>query len=123
MAIEKKKLIFYEWLVFIAYGFFILMGLTWFIMSYMSGGQFNYQAFIVIALFVVQAYYKHKLANLIIGVLCLALSIFMLLQSLLIGKHGGFDALAVGMTSMSIFSIIMSMILMFSYTKLSFKDQ
>jgi hypothetical protein len=53
----------------------------------------------------------------------LGLSIFMLLQALTIGKKGGFDALANIMTAMSAISIVMSLILMFSYVKLGMKTE
>lgn len=119
---SRRRLTFYDIMVYIAYGYFFLLGAAWFLVSFGSTG-FNYQAFIVMLVFGVQAYFRHRLTDLIIGVLMLGLSIFMLLQALTIGKRGGFDALANTMTAMSAISIIMSLILMFSYVKLGMKSE
>jgi hypothetical protein len=123
----KKGITFYEVLVYVAYGFYILLGLTWFIISFMSNGRFNVQAFFLIAVFAVQAWYRHILTNLILGVISLALSIFMLLQEIeagnLFAKGASFDGLTKALIGFSFVSIVMSIILVFSYLKLSFKDQ
>ena len=116
----KRKTKLYDILVYSAYAYFFLLGLAWFIMSFAGG--INYQALIVVIVFGFQAYFRHRLTDLIIGVLMLGLSIFMMLQSIAIGNKGGFDALANTMMAMSAVSIIMSLILMFSYVKLSFRD-
>jgi dolichyl-phosphate-mannose--protein O-mannosyl transferase len=119
---SRRKVTFYDIMVYVAYGYFFLLGAAWFIVSLGSSG-FNYQAFIVMLVFGVQAYFRHRLTDLIIGVLMLGLSIFMLLQALTIGKKGGFDGLANTMIVMSVASVVMSLILMFSYVKLGMKNE
>jgi hypothetical protein len=118
-----KRFSFYEVLVFITYGYFILMGLAWFLMCL---PHFNFQAFTLIAIFGAQSYFRHKLTNLIIGILSLGLSIFMLLQIIetfdLFAKNASADGLAKGLLAFAFVSMVMSVILIFSYTKLSFKD-
>jgi len=126
--VEKKKVTFYEVLVYVAYGYFILLGLTWFLISFLShGGHFNYTAFSIMVIFCVQAYYQHRLTNLILGILALFFSIFMLLDVLntfdLMAKDAVFDGLVKSLMGLSVFSIIMSIILIFSYAKLSFIDR
>jgi hypothetical protein len=124
--IEKKKITLYEVLTFIAYGFYILLGATWFLTSFSASGRFNYQAFTLTVVFAVQTYYRHRLTNLILGVLTLFLSIFMLMDVLnqfdLMAKGATFDGFIKSLIALCFFSIIMSGILMFSYLKLSFKD-
>ncbi len=53
-----KKITLYGVLVYVAYSFFILLGLTWFIVSFLSSGHFNLQAFMLILVFSVQAWFK-----------------------------------------------------------------
>ncbi|MES2702221.1 MAG: hypothetical protein V4649_06255 [Bacteroidota bacterium] len=118
----QRKIMFYDILVYIAYGYFFLLGLGWFVTSFMSTG-FNYQAFLIVAVFAAQAYFRHRLTDLIIGLLILGLSIFMLLQSIEIIKAGKLEDLGKVMLGMSVISIVMSLILMFSYVKLSFRDK
>ncbi len=105
-----------------AYGFYILLGTVWVIMNLLWGHYFNYQAFLVVAVFAVQAYYKHKLTNLLLGVILLGVSIFSALEFMLMGGKTGFDAFADIMIALSVISIVMSGILIFSYLKLSFME-
>jgi hypothetical protein len=120
----KKRASFYEILVYIAYGFFISMGIVWFLMSM---PRFSYQAFLVMVIFGVQAYYRNKATNLILGLLSLMLSIFMLLEVIqkndLFAKNAAPDNVAKGLLWYCLASIVMSVVLVFSYTKLSFKEQ
>jgi hypothetical protein len=124
----KTRVTSYEVLIYIAYGFFILLGLTWFTMSLMGGSGFNATAFFIVAAFGVQTYYRHRLTNLILGVLALFFSIFMLMDvlstfNLLDAKHAVFDGFTKALMAMSVFSIGMSIVLVFGYVKMSFKDQ
>jgi hypothetical protein len=112
----------YNILVYIAYSFYILIGLIWFGLAFMYTGGFDYVAFSIIAVFAVQAYYKHKLTNLILGILTLFFSIFMLLQAVYEAKQNHFNALSMVFISTWALSVIMSGILIFSYLRLSFKD-
>ena len=124
---EKRKVTLYEILVFVAYGFYILLGATWFLMSFSGSGRFNYQAFVLTVVFAVQAYYRHRLTNLILGVLTLFLSIFMLMDVLntfdLMAKGAVVDGFIKSLIALCFVSIILSGLLMFSYLKLSFKEQ
>jgi hypothetical protein len=116
-----RRITIYEVLVYIAYGYFLLIGLGWFFMSFAGG--FNYTAFIMVLIFGAQAYFKHRLTNLIIGILMLGLSIFMLLQSVeLMQIYGSTGTVSILLAS-SVISIVMSLILIFSYTKLGFKNE
>jgi len=124
---ELKKITFYGVLVYIAYGFYILMGLTWFSVGFLSSGHFNLQAFMLTLVFSVQAWYKNVLVNLILGVLSLGLSIFMLLQEIeaenLFAKGAVADSFTKILIGFALLSITMSLILIFSYTKFGFKDK
>ncbi len=119
---EKKKLSAYEVLVYIAYAYFILLGSIDLVLSYLWGGVFSYLAFFVVVVFAMQAWHKHKLINLILGVLVLACSIFATLEFLAKGHKIGFNFFVGVMSGISIGGILMGGILIFSYTKLSFKD-
>jgi hypothetical protein len=119
----KKELSSYEVLVRVAYGFYITVGLVWLLMSLFIGHYFSYQAFIVLAIFSAQAWYKHLLTNLILGVLLIGISIFCALEFMLMGGKTGFDLFVNIMMATCILSIIMSGILIFSYMKLNFKDR
>ena len=123
----KKKITFYEVLVYIAYAFYILLGLSWFVMTFTSSGRFNYTAFFILVTFSVQAYYRHKLTNLILGVLSLFYSIFMLLDVIntfdLMAKTAVYDGITKLLLGLSLFSMVLSIILVFSYAKLTFKDE
>jgi hypothetical protein len=112
----------YKVFVYIAYGFYILIGLIWFALSFVYTGHFDYIAFSIIAVFSVQAYFRHKLTNLILGILTLFFSIFMLLQAVYEARHNHFNTMSVVFVSTWAFSLIMSGILIFSYLRLSFKD-
>ncbi len=124
---EKKKITLYEGLVWLAYGFYLLLGITWFLMALLQGGGFNYMAFSIIVIFGAQAYFRHRLTNLVLGVLALFFSIFMLLDVIntfdLMSKSATYDGLIKSLMGLSVFSILMAVVLIFSYTKLGFKDQ
>jgi hypothetical protein len=116
----------YQLLVYIAYGFFILLGLSWFLMT-LKDGHFNFMAFFIVAAFGSQVYYRHIFTNLIFGILCLVGSVFCLMEVIsifdLMAKGAQFDGLVKSLIALSLLSIVMSGILIFSYTKLSFKDK
>jgi len=124
---EKKKITIFEILVYIAYAFFILLGLVWFLVSLAGSKHFNIQAFVIVLVFGIQAYYRNRITNLILGLISLGCSIFMLLDVIsiynLMAKGAIFDGFIKVMMLLPIVGIILSGILVFSYTKLSFKDQ
>jgi len=121
---DKKRVTFYEVLVYFGYGYFILIALAWFLICL---PHFNYQAFTMLAIFGAQSYFRHKLTNLIIGIISLGLSIFMLLEVIqnfdLFAKGVSPDNLAKGLMAFCVFSMVMSCVLIFSYTKLTFQEQ
>ena len=119
---KKNGITFYEGLVFVAYGYYILLGFSWFLASFIWGGFFNYWAFATILIFGVQAYFRQKLTNLILGILTFGLAIFSALQFTWMGSKTGYDLFVNIMLGVSILSIIISGILIFSYLKLSFND-
>ena len=119
-----KRISFYQILLYIAYAFFILLGGSWFLVSFPSGG-FNATAFFITAIFTVQAYYRHRLTNLILGILALFFSIFMLMDTIstlnLADKNTPVDGFVKIMIALPLISIVMSVILVFGYLKMSFK--
>ena len=121
---NKKRITFYEILLYIAYAFFMLLGLTWFVISFKEG--FNATAFFITVVFAVQGYYRHRLTNLILGVLALFYSIFTLMELIstynLMDKHAVYDGFVKGFIAASLVSIVMSIILVFGYLKMSFKE-
>jgi len=119
----KTEVTFYERLVYVVYGYFILLAAAWLILSFLFGKFFNLWAFFTLAIFIVQAYYKHRLTNLIVGILGLAVSIFWLLEFTFLGQQAGYNLFVAVMLGAFILSLISSGILIFSYTKLSFKDR
>ena len=123
----NKKLSFYEVLVFVAYGYYLLLGLVWFGMSLWGGHQFNTEALFIVVVFATQLYYRHRLTNLILGILSLFFSIWMLLDVFnsfdLMAKGARIDGLSGGLIGFCFMSMIMAGILIFSYAKLSFKDR
>ena len=120
---EKKKLSFYEVMVYVAYIYFILLGSVDLVFSFLWGGIFSYVGFFVVAVFAMQAWYKNKVINLILGVLALACSIFATLEFLSKAHKIGFNLFVGTMCGISLLGILMGGILIFSYTKLSFKDR
>ena len=117
------RVTFYEKLVYVAYGFYLIVGATWFILSLYFGHVFNYWAFGTVAIFAVQAYHKHRLTNLILGILALAVSIFWVLEFTWLGQTTGFNLFVKVMLSVFALSVIFGGILIFGYAKLSFKDR
>ncbi len=117
----KKKISTYEKLVFVAYGFYLLLGLGWLLGS-LNGGFFNVYAFAIIAVFGVQFYYRHRVTNLVLGIIMLFFSIYMMMEvvSGLVGKP---DTIYQVMFWCCLFSLVLAGILIFSYTRLSFRDQ
>ncbi len=118
----NTKLSFYEKLVFVAYGYFILLGISWFSGCLLWGGYFNFWASGTVLVFSAQAYFRQKLTNLILGILILAASIYWTLECVYMGAQTGYDLFVKTLLTLSVISLIMSGILIFSYTKLSFKD-
>jgi hypothetical protein len=122
----EKKTSLYEKLVYVAYGYYILVALCWLllVLSFNGVGSSTiYPPLFALIVFSVLAYYRQKLVNLIIGILTIGISIFGTLEFVSRIDKEGFNALNKTMVSVSIVSVVMSGILIFSYTKLAFKDQ
>ena len=120
---EKKKFSTYEKVVFVAYSYYILLGLLWLAATLFFDGSFSYWAFALVAIFGAQAYFRQKLTNLIIGILCLGVSIYGSLEFISVGAKTGYDTFVNILLGVCLSSLIMSGILIFSYTKLSFSNQ
>jgi len=118
----RQRVHFFQVLVNIAYGYFLLFFLTWFVMSLANSHRFNYIAFVLTAAFGLMAYFKKPMANLIAGLIFLFISIYWLLESLSGIKPGQMDALDRVLISLPAITLIMSGILVFSYMRLNFKD-
>ena len=116
----------YRVLVFAAYGYFILLGGIWFLTALLKGGHFNITAFAIMVIFSAQAWFKNHWANLIIGVLSLFFSFYFLMEVLnsfnLLSKDSDFNVIAKVMTAMAAVCIAMSVILIFSFSKMQ-KEQ
>ena len=123
----KKKITTYEVLVYIAFAFFILLNGTWFAIGLLREGHFNLYALGITLVFVIQAYFQNRIANLILGLLSLIGCIWMLLTFIsefnLMAKDAVFDSLIKSLMGICILGIVMSCLIVFSYTKLSFKEQ
>ena len=116
----------YQLMVYAAYGFYLLLGLAWFLLSWFNNGRLNLQALFLVLVFGVQCYHRHLLTNLILGVVGLFASIFMLLQALnfaIPAAHGqSMDTISRVLITLPLVSIVASGILVFSYYKLNFKS-
>jgi hypothetical protein len=119
----NKVLSLYEKLVFVAYGYYILLALSWLLANLVFGGYFNPWASGTILVFGAQAYFRKRVTNLILGVLAFGISIFWTLEFVYLGRATGYDLFVKVMLGLALISIIMAGILIFSFTKLSFKDQ
>jgi len=109
----------YRILVYLSYLFFILFGSSWLVMSFIASNKFNFAAFFIVFVYVVQAIWRNKLANLIIGIISLFVSILFFLNMMyLYTRHSGELMASNGEKILVILgglSIIFSGILIFSY--------
>lgn len=120
---DKKVLSVYEKLVYAAYAYFIILPLIYIIMLEYLVGEFSFAALVLIALLSVQAYFQHKLANLFIGIVMLAAGIYSTLESVTAALRAGFNSVTTTLTLASAMGVVFSGILIFSYTRFSFKDR
>ena len=115
----------YLTLVFIAYGFYILLGLSWLVVSLLNNHNLNPYAVFLVVIFGAQCYYKHVLTNLILGVMALLFSIYMFLFAMngavAASRSGGLTLFDQSMVAMTVCSILFSVILIFSFLKLNFR--
>ena len=110
----------YRNFVYASYGFYLLVSLAWFIAALYWSGAINYMAILTFAVFCVQAYYNHRVTNLVVGLILLPTSILGTLYFVTWGAKSGFDAFIYTMTTLGLVSIAASIILAFSYLKMSF---
>lgn len=118
----KLKIRGYEWWVYSAYLFFWLVGLGWLVLTFFFGRVISAEAIIAVIAFSIQAWWRNRLANLILGILTLIVSIFVTLEFLALGFKVGYSSFGLTMLSFSVAGLIFSGILIFSYTKLSFRE-
>jgi hypothetical protein len=112
----------YSKLVLGTYVFYMLLSLAWFVTSLAVGGYVNFFALVTFAAFAAQFYFKHRITNLVLGILVLPASIYGALFFLSWGGNSGFDTFISVMIALSIASIAASIILVFGYLKLSFNN-
>ena len=113
----------YSKLVFATYVFYMLISLAWFVTSLAVGGYINYFALVTLAAFAAQTFFKHRITNLVLGILMLPASIYGALFFLSWGGNSGFDTFISVMISLSVTSIAASIVLVFGYLKLSFSNE
>lgn len=118
----NKRISTYEKWVFVAYGYFLLIALLSLVFS-IAAGSINLWALGFTIIMGAQAYFRKRLTNLIIGIITFGLSVFWLLEFMLIGKKYGFNSSAILMIVLTLISLVLSGILIFSFTKLGFKDE
>ena len=123
MGIEKKRKSSVEIMVLVAYSYFLLISMAFFIARLYITGEFSILPVFLVLVFAIQAWFSNKLANLIIGILTLIGSIFGTLEFLSLGLRTGFNTFSGTMELMSVAGVILSGILIFSYTHLSFRDR
>lgn len=112
----------YRNFVYASYAFFILLSALWFIIELYMSHAANYTVLFLFAIFCVQAYYNHRIANLAVGLVLLPISIFGLLHFIAWGGKAGFDTFISTMIVLGVISIAASVILVFSYLKMSFDN-
>ena len=112
----------YEWWVYGAYLYFWLVALTWVVLTFIFSGIISAEAIIAVIAFSIQAWWRNRMANLILGILTLVVSIFVTLEFLAIGIKKGFSSFGLTMLGFAVAGLIFSGILIFSYTKLAFRE-
>lgn len=112
----------YSKLIIAIYVFYLLLSLAWLVTSFAVGGYINYFALVILAAFAAQTYFRHRITNLILGILMLPASIYGALFFLSWGGNSGFDLFINVMISLSVASIAASIVLVFGYLKLSFSN-
>ncbi len=110
----------YKKILTATYAFYIGLSLTWFLVSFFVGSYVNYISLLTFGIFCTQAWYRHRVANLALGIIVLPASIFGALYFLAWGGNTGFDAFINVMLALSVTSIVLSIFLVFSYLKMSF---
>ncbi len=123
MIMEKKRLTFYEGLILGSNAYFLAIGVISFILRLIIGGFFTYWAFSMMVIFGAQLWYKNRMINLISGIVMIAASIFFSLEFMSMGLQSGFNVFIAAISVISIIGIILSGVLIFSYTRLSFQDK
>lgn len=120
--LNKRTSAFQVW-VYVAYGFYFLIGFAWFLMGMLKGGHFNIFAAFIMAIFGAQFYYKHLITNLVLGLLSLLLSIYSLLEAINVTVNNAkLRPLEMGdrvLIMLPVVGLVMSIILVFSYIKLN----
>lgn len=123
---EQRAGSYLKW-VYMAYGFYFLLGLAWLIVSLTKGGRFNFVAFFIIVVFGSQFYYKHLITNLVLGVISMFVSIYMLLEAVNIvgtaAQHRHIELFDKVLVAIPVVSLLMAGVLVFSYLKLNFSRE
>jgi len=121
----QRKPTFYHILVYLAYGFYLLLGLTWFYFSFMNSSRVNPYAMMIVLIFASQCYFRHLMTNLVLGIITLLGSIYMFLEVLnnavLAAKINTATSFDIIFVLVSVCSIVLSIVLIFSFMKLNQK--
>jgi hypothetical protein len=114
---------FYDILLYLAYIFYIGFGIFWFYIDFASSRHINYSALGILLVFGIQLFFRRRLVNLVLGILTLFLSIWMSMEVVstynLFAKGSTLDNGGKVLLSLCVTSIVMSVILMFSYQTLN----
>src|SRR6201999_4466333 len=103
---------FYHILVYITYVYFFVVGVIWFYENFKTNGNVNAIALAIMIVFIIQAYYRNKMLNLILGILGLFASVWVLLEIVagynLFAKTAHLDSMGKLLISFGIVDMIMS---------------
>lgn len=105
-----------------AYIYFIALSLLWVALELWESRHLNTTAAIAFGLFVTMAKLNNRTVNLIAGILLLLASIFGTLDFIAWGGKAGFDVFIKVMIFVGFLSVAASVVLIFSFLRLSFED-
>lgn len=106
-----------------AYIYFIALSLLWVVIQLWESHQLNTTAAIAFGVFVTMAKINNRIVNLIVGILLLLASIFGTLDFIAWGGKAGFDIFIKTMIGVGFLSVASSVVLIFSFLRLSFEDK
>lgn len=106
-----------------AYIYFITLSLLWVVIEYWESHHWNKEVTIAFILFLTMAKINNRIVNLIAGILLLLVAIFYTLNFIAWGGKAGFDIFIKVMIFVSFLSVAASVVLIFSFLRLSFEDK
>jgi hypothetical protein len=106
-----------------AYIYFMALSLLWVVIQLWESHHLNTTAAIAFGVFVTMAKINNRIVNLIVGILLLLASIFGTLDFIAWGGNAGFDIFIKTMIGVGFLSVAASVVLIFSFLRLSFEDK